>query len=142
MGLGLLSKAEAERVIGRESKMNRGPFLRFFESPIDPTLVEDPTRLIDFLNSCDQLQRLLGRRDDRGYTLLHYAAERNQEESVKCLIVKGGEREGSPANAAKRGYVALDIVVTATNDALYVLRTRTSTLLTTIYISPDFHHIS
>ena len=74
--------------------MNRGPFLRFFESPIDPTLVDDPTRLIDFLNSCDQLQRLLGRRDDRGYTLLHYAAERNQEESLKCLIVKGGEPKG------------------------------------------------
>ena len=72
--------------------MSRGAgFLRFFESPIDPTLVDDPDRLLDYISACERLPRVLARRDDRGYTLLHYAAERNQSDSLEMLLVNGGE---------------------------------------------------
>lgn len=72
--------------------MSRGTsFLRFFEPAIDPTLVEDPQRLLDYLNACERLPRLLARRDDRGYTLLHYAAEQNQPNSLKILLINGGK---------------------------------------------------
>lgn len=71
--------------------MARGAsFLRFFEPNLDPSLVDDTDRLIDFLSASERLPRLLSRRDDRGYTLLHYAAERNQSESLKILLIKGG----------------------------------------------------
>ena len=78
--------------------MSRGSFLRIFEPAFDPTLVDDPSRLLDVLNSCDRLQRLLSRRDERGYTLLHYAAEKNQPESLKCLLVKRGRYKISILN--------------------------------------------
>ena len=68
-------------------------FLRIFEPAFDPTLVDDPERLLDVLNSSERLVRLLTRRDDRGFTLLHYAAEKNQPESLKCLLVKQGQYE-------------------------------------------------
>lgn len=75
--------------------MSRGaqPFLRFFEPAIDPSLVEDTSRLLDFLNNCDsdRLPRLLQRKDDKGFTLLHYAAESNQPQSLVVLLVKEGK---------------------------------------------------
>lgn len=73
--------------------MSRGPstFLRFFESPLDPSLVDDPDRLLDYINSCERLTRLLSRHDDKGYGLLHYAAEKNQSESLEILLVNGGK---------------------------------------------------
>ena len=73
--------------------MSRGTtFLRFFEPAIDPSLVEDSSRLLDYLNNFDRerLPRLLQRRDDRGYTLLHYAAERNQPQCLEILLVNEG----------------------------------------------------
>ena len=73
--------------------MSRGaPFLRFFEPAIDPSLVDDPNRLLDFLNNSDKerLPRLLQRRDDKGYTLIHYAAEGNQPGSLVMLLVNHG----------------------------------------------------
>lgn len=60
------------------------------DSYLDPSLVENTPRLLDVLNRSDRLQRLLMRRDSRGYTLLHLAAERNQPESLKCLLIKEG----------------------------------------------------
>lgn len=57
---------------------------------LDPTLVDNTPRLLDTLNRSDKLQKLLVRRDGRGYTLLHLAAERNQPESLKCLLIKEG----------------------------------------------------
>lgn len=58
---------------------------------LDPSLVENTPRLLDVLNRSDRLPRLLSRRDARGYTLLHLAAERNQPESLKCLLIKDGK---------------------------------------------------
>lgn len=58
---------------------------------LDPTLVENTPRLLDILNRSERLPKLLGRRDHRGYTLLHLAAEKNQPESLKCLLIKEGE---------------------------------------------------
>lgn len=57
---------------------------------LDPALVDNTPRLLDMLNRSDKLQKLLLRRDGRGYTLLHLAAERNQPESLKCLLIKEG----------------------------------------------------
>ena len=61
----------------------------------DPGLVENTPRLLDMLNRCDRLHRVLTRRDTRGYTYLHYAAERNQPESLKCLLIKEGVADQS-----------------------------------------------
>ena len=63
---------------------------RVFEPAIDPSLVEDSARLLDYLNTTDRLPKLLSRRDDRGYTLLHYAAERNQLDSLVLLLINRG----------------------------------------------------
>ncbi|XP_019849257.1 PREDICTED: leucine-rich repeat serine/threonine-protein kinase 1-like [Amphimedon queenslandica] len=72
--------------------MARGSsFLRFFEPSVDPSLVDDTDRLIDFLSASERLPRLLSRKDDRGYTLLHYAAERDRPESLKILLINGAD---------------------------------------------------
>ena len=63
------------------------------EAPVDPTLVDNTPRLLDLLNKSERVHKLLNRRDERGYTLVHLAAERNQPESLKCLLIK----EGKPA---------------------------------------------
>ena len=60
------------------------------EPAVDPTLVDNTARLLDTLNKSDRLAKLLCRKDERGYTLLHLAAERNQPESLKCLLIKNG----------------------------------------------------
>lgn len=63
-------------------------------SPCDPSLVDDAVRLLDVLNKVSnsaRLQRYMERRDERGYTLLHVAAERNRPSALKCLLIKGGE---------------------------------------------------
>ena len=60
------------------------------DTPLDPTLVDHPARLLDVLNKSDRLAKLLNKRDERGYTLLHIAAEKNQPESLKCLLIKDG----------------------------------------------------
>ena len=73
--------------------MSRGaPFLRFFEPAIDPSIVEDISRLLDYLNNIDKerLPRLLQKRDDRGYSLLHYAAQKIEPESLVLLLVNEG----------------------------------------------------
>ena len=62
---------------------------------LDPSLVENTARLLDILNRSDRLPRLLAKRDSRGYTLLHLAAEKNQPESLKCLLIKEGGFEES-----------------------------------------------
>jgi ankyrin repeat protein len=62
----------------------------FITSPLDVTLVDNTPRLLNILNSTERLSKLLNKRDDRGYTLLHAAAERNQPESLKCLLIKEG----------------------------------------------------
>ena len=62
----------------------------FITSPLDVTLVDNTPRLLDILNSTERLSKLLNKRDDRGYTLLHAAAERNEPESLKCLLIKEG----------------------------------------------------
>ena len=61
--------------------------------PLDPHLVDNTPRLLETLNShkADKLQKLLVRKDGRGYTLLHLAVERNQSESLKCLLIKEGK---------------------------------------------------
>ena len=61
------------------------------EPTLDPSLVDNTPRLLDMLNRSDRLARLLVRRDARGYTLLHLAAEKNQPESLKCLLIKEGK---------------------------------------------------
>lgn len=61
------------------------------EPPFDPTLVDSPPKLLDVLNkSSERLPKMLNKRDERGYTLLHVAVERNQPESLKCLLIKDG----------------------------------------------------
>lgn len=59
-------------------------------NPLDVTLVDNTPRLLEILNRTERLPKLLNKRDDRGYTLLHAAAERNQPESLKCLLIKEG----------------------------------------------------
>lgn len=66
------------------------------QTDMDFALVDNTARLLDMLNRSDKLTRLLNRRDYRGYTYLHYAAERNQPESLKCLLIKEGERYKIP----------------------------------------------
>lgn len=72
---------------------------------VDFALVENTPRLLDMLNRSDKLPKLLNKRDSRGYTYLHFAAERNQPESLKCLLIKDGK---PPANIAS-GVSSLDI---------------------------------
>ncbi len=70
---------------------------RFFSSIVDPvidaSLIDNTARLLELLNDlgADRLQKVLGRTDERGYTPLHVAAERNQPESLKCLLIKDGQ---------------------------------------------------
>lgn len=66
-------------------------FANIIDPPFDPTLVDNTPRLLDLLNKTDRLQKVLAKKDERGYTLLHAAAERNQPESLKCLLIKDGE---------------------------------------------------
>ena len=61
------------------------------DPPFDPTLVENAAKLLDLLNRTERLQKLLNKRDERGYTLLHIAAEKNKPESLKCLLIKDGK---------------------------------------------------
>ncbi len=63
------------------------------EAPLDPSLVENTARLLEQLNKSERVPKLLSKRDDRGYTLLHLAAERNQPESLKCILIKDGMYE-------------------------------------------------
>ena len=53
-------------------------------------MVDDSVYLLDVLNRTRFLSDLLTKQDDRGYTLLHIAAERNRLESLKCLLIKKG----------------------------------------------------
>ena len=53
-------------------------------------MVDDTVYLLDVLNRTRFLSDLLNKWDDRGYTLLHIAAERNHLESLKCLLIKKG----------------------------------------------------
>ena len=62
------------------------------DPPLDTSLVDKPPRLLDALNRSDKLQKLLSKRDERGFTLLHIAAEKNQPESLKCLLIKEGRK--------------------------------------------------
>ena len=58
--------------------------------PVDFNMVDDTVHLLDVLNKTHFLQDLLNKQDDRGYTLLHVAAERNCHDSLKCLLIKKG----------------------------------------------------
>ena len=58
--------------------------------PVDFDMVDDTVYLLDVLNRTRFLSDLLTKQDDRGYTLLHIAAERNRLESLKCLLIKKG----------------------------------------------------
>lgn len=73
------------------------------QSDMDFALVENTPRLLDVLNKSDRLTRLLNRRDYRGYTYLHYAAERNQPESLKCLLIKEGQQGENIRGEEERG---------------------------------------
>ena len=70
---------------------------RLLSSIVDPvmdaSLVDNTTRLLDVLNglSPERLHKVLTRTDERGFTPLHLAAERNQPESLKCLLIKDGQ---------------------------------------------------
>ena len=63
------------------------------DTVIDASLVDNTARLLDLLNELnkEKLQRVLTRTDERGFTPLHIAAERNQPESLKCLLIKDGK---------------------------------------------------
>ena len=63
------------------------------DTVIDAPLIDNTARLLDILNglSPEKLRRVLNRTDERGFTPLHMAAERNQPESLKCLLIKDGE---------------------------------------------------
>ena len=59
-------------------------------------MVDNTPRLLDLnplfdRSELERVQELLNRRDERGYTLVHLAAERNQRESLKCLLIKEGK---------------------------------------------------
>ena len=58
----------------------------------DFSIVDNPAKLLDALNRLDgqKLRKVFSKRDERGYTILHVAAERNQTESLKCLVIKNG----------------------------------------------------
>ena len=59
--------------------------------PVDFLLVDDSLQLLDVLSKSRCLPNLFNKRDDRGYTLLHTATERNQLASLKCLLIKKGK---------------------------------------------------
>lgn len=63
------------------------------DTVIDAPLIDNTSRLLDLLNDLNpgKLKKVLNRTDERGYTPLHIAAERNQPESLKCLLIKDGE---------------------------------------------------
>ena len=61
------------------------------EALVDPTLVDNTPRLLNLLDKAERVHELLNWRDERGYTLVHLAAERNQPESLKCLLIKEGK---------------------------------------------------
>lgn len=63
------------------------------DTVIDAPLLDNTSRLLDLLNGLnpEKLRRVLSRLDERGYTPLHIAAERNRPESLKCLLIKDGE---------------------------------------------------
>lgn len=63
------------------------------DTVIDASLVDNTSRLLDLLNELnkEKLQKVLNRTDERGFTPLHLAAERNRPESLKCLLIKDGE---------------------------------------------------
>ena len=70
-----------------------GRFLTsIMDTMIDASVVDNTSRLLDLLNNLgpDKLQRVLSRTDERGFTPLHLAAERNRPESLKCLLIKDG----------------------------------------------------
>lgn len=60
----------------------------------DFSIVENSAKLLDALNRLDgqRLRKVFSKRDERGYTLLHVATERNQTESLKCLVIKNSKR--------------------------------------------------
>ena len=64
------------------------------DTVIDASLLDNTSRLLDLLNglNAEKLQKALNRTDERGFTPLHIAAERNQPESLKCLLIKEGKR--------------------------------------------------
>ena len=72
------------------ASLGKGKLASIFDPPLDPSLVSNTPRLLEALNKADRLQKLLNKRDGRGYTLLHIAAEKNQPESLKCLLIKEG----------------------------------------------------
>lgn len=96
-----VGRACKEKRIGQASKMSYAPkntgwiisgLKNVIDRPLDPTLVDSTHKLLDILNkAADRLPKLLNKRDERGYTLLHFAAERNRPESLKCLLIKEGE---------------------------------------------------
>lgn len=70
-----------------------GRFLTsIIDTVIDASFIDNTPRLLDLLNDLgpDKLHKILSRTDDRGFTPLHLAAERNQPESLKCLLIKDG----------------------------------------------------
>ena len=62
----------------------------FLNQPLDISLVDDTLHLLEVLNKSKRLPDLLTKQDQRGYSLLHIAVERNQPESIKCLLIKEG----------------------------------------------------
>ena len=58
---------------------------------LDPSIVDNTPKLLDILNKSDRVHKVLARRDERGYSLIHLAVERNQPESLKCLLIKDGK---------------------------------------------------
>lgn len=77
-------------------------FANIIDPPFDPTLVDNTPRLLDHLNKTDRLQKVLAKKDERGFTLLHVAAERDQPESLKCLLIKDGEKRLAEESEAWR----------------------------------------
>lgn len=77
-------------------------FANFIDPSFDPTLVDNTPRLLDILNKTDRLPKILAKKDERGFTLLHVAAERNQPESLKCLLIKDGEKRLAKWSEARR----------------------------------------
>lgn len=68
------------------------------DTVVDASLIDNTARLLDLLNELnhEKLQKILTRTDQRGYTPVHIAAERNQPESLKCLLIKDGKRDINP----------------------------------------------
>ena len=93
--MGLVLSRKLQRGVIWVTKMtsyHRRLFASLIDPPLDPTLVDNTPKLLDLLNKTDRLQKVLAKRDERGFTLLHIAAERNQPESLKCLLIKDGKK--------------------------------------------------